>query len=187
MFWPACIFFPRKFLLWNLPGKNYFDDILKKIPGKQSRHLPQWIYQIIHCIPVDRDGENRKEVLKKATCVLEEGFTLVIFGEMGRTGSKPRNQPDAAVEFVYSDNGQRQVRPFTAALIKLAANEETDFITAWTKVLFWKESPGFGLKTWLQGRHCVTITFSDSYKPDLNLRGSDLKADTQKRVLHTQK
>jgi hypothetical protein len=39
----------------------------------------------------------------------------------------------------------------------------------------------------LQGRHCVTITFSDSYKPDLNLRGSDLKADTQKRVLHTKK
>jgi hypothetical protein len=187
MWWPWCLFFPRRFLLWNLPGWNYFDDILMSLTKGRWVKFPEWIYPIIHCVPVDRDGVNFKEVLRKAKQVLKEGRTLVIFAEMGRTGSKPRNQPDTDVEFVYSDDGQRQVRPFTAAVTKFAANEETCFITVWAEVSFWKESPGFGLRTWLQGRHCVTITFSDSYKPDLNLRGSDLKADTQKRVLHTHK
>lgn len=185
LWWWACILYPPKFLIWNLPGRNYFDDLLGKVSRDKWKHFPKWIYPIIHCIPVDRGGENLMEVIRKSNQVISAKRTLLVFGETRRTGSRDRNDPGAEIEFTYSKDGSRQIQPCTAAVIKTSTKKKARFITAWISVPFWKENPDFGFKTWWKGRHLVTVTFSDSYVPDPKLKSPQLLKQTQQRVLET--
>jgi len=185
MWWWACMLFPRRFLIWNLPGKNYFDDILTKISRGRYTKFPLWLYPIMHCVPVDRGGGNLREVIKQSNKVITAGHTLVVFGETRRTGSKDRNNPTADIVLISNEDGSRQVQPFTATVIITTANKNARFVDAWLDVPFWKENPGFSFRTWWTGRHVVTVTFGDSYSPDKKLSGAELQAVVQKRVLST--
>jgi 1-acyl-sn-glycerol-3-phosphate acyltransferase len=186
MWWWACIIFPRKFLVWNLPGKNYFDDVLSSLTRGTWTNFPEWIYPIIHCIQVDRSGGNNKDVIRKANQVVTNGHTLIIFGETRRTGSQDRNNPEAEIIFNYNKDGSRQIQPFTAAVIKTTANKGARFIVAWKNYDNWRIDPGFGLKTWWKDKHQVTINFGRSYYPDKTLKAAELLLDTQQRVLSIQ-
>jgi len=169
--------------VWNLPGTNYFDDMLSKLTRGIWTKFPQWIYPIIHCIPVDRTGENHKEVIKKANQVVMNGRTLIIFGETRRTGSRDRNDPDAEIVFIYNPDASRQMQPFSAAVIKTTAKKNARFIVAWIDYSNWRNDPGFGLKAWWKGKHQITISFGKSYHPDTNLSLAKLLLNTQQQVL----
>jgi hypothetical protein len=88
MWWWACIIFPRKFLVWNLPGKNYFDDVLSSLTRGIWTNFPEWIYPIIHCIQVDRSGGNNKDVIRKANQVVTNGHTLINLVRRGEQAAR---------------------------------------------------------------------------------------------------
>jgi len=186
MWWPWCILLPHKFFIWSLPGKNYFRDFMLKCFGKENgREFPEWMYPIFHCVPVERDGSNWREVLRETKSWLKLGRTFVIFGERGRTGSRPRSADAPEVVFIYSEDGSRKIRTIEAALIKAAANAGASFSTVWIDMPFWEEDDSFGLRTWLREWHQVTITFSDSYLPDPELKADALNTDVAQRILTT--
>lgn len=183
MWYPWCLIMPHSFFVWNLPGKNYFTDFMLRYFGNRNwKEFPEWIYPLIHCIPVARDGSNGKQVITKTKAKLRSKQTVVIFGEMGRTSSPSRDEGAPEVKFVYSEDKTRKIRTIESALIKAITGVGATCSTVWIDMPL---DPGFGLGAWLSERHRVTITFSDSYTPDGSMRAKLLNADVESRILAT--
>jgi|GEM_PF-4901161 len=198
MWWPWALILPHKFFIWNLPGKNYFGDlmeflsevrfigaIIKRLSGENWHVFPEWAYVMIHSVPVMRDKSNARDVLRETKSWLKRRRTFVIFGETGRTGSKPWGPNAPPVEFVYSNDDNRKIRQIDAALIKAAAGVGAAATTVWIDMPFWEEDPSFGLGTWLRNGHIVTITLSDSFKLDKAMKAAAMNVEIGHRILAT--
>lgn len=172
MWWPWCLIMPHRFFLWNLPGKNYFEDICS--------YFPEWIYELIHCIPVDRTGLNWREVIASTKSKLKRKQTVIIFFEEGRTNSTPRKKSKSNKPFLFNADGTRKIRTPESALIKVAAGVEATCNGAWIEL---KIGPGFGLISWVKHWDCVTISFGDIYTPDRHHKATMLNAEAANKVL----
>ncbi len=156
MFWPFALIMPKRFFVWSVPDGALFPSWL------------QWLYNISHCVKVDRANKGNTSAVKTMLKVLRSSATLVVHPEGGRTDSPVRGKDVPHKPFGVNPERGTKIRRIQSRVPDIAAQTRARISPVFIDVPFKNKSNGFkkALWVWVTGLYRITLRVGDAYTVD---------------------